>query len=67
MTEKEALKNPGSQAGDVIIRFTVPNESNGERLDAFLAEASPEPPLSFPQPQDSSAGQPPRGFARKVG
>ena len=30
MTEKEALKNPGSQAGDVIIRFTVPNESNGE-------------------------------------
>ena len=42
MTEKEALKNPGSQAGDVIIRFTVPNESNGERLDAFLAEASPD-------------------------
>ncbi len=42
MTEKEAVKSDGSHTGDVMIRFNVPAEGEGERLDAFLAEASPD-------------------------
>lgn len=42
MTEKEAVDLSGIQPGDITIRFTVPAESADVRLDAFLAEASPD-------------------------